>query len=114
VEVFCKYILTNASEESPITTTPEGYRINIIQLPDDYDPPKDISDEEWRKMSPKQNNQWYEERQQPSCGDNLTEEGGGYLGFTQYNKLKKNGKIIDIVHYVEIGKIESLSDSLTL
>jgi len=70
-EVFCQYTLTNKPGIARIYPIKSGYKINIPQTPEDYEPPERIPDEEWRKMTRKQQDEWYGENPTPINGELL-------------------------------------------
>jgi len=117
LEVFCKYLLTNIKQDSPIIRMRDGYKINIPQLPPEYEETEKLTNEQWRNMSEEEKDVWYHENELPMCGKNLLDPvdgGGSYLCFSQYKKVKKNDKLLDIVHHIEIKKIEELENSMII
>lgn len=115
VEVFSKYLLTNAKQDYPISTTGSGYKINMPQLPEDYKEPPKLSNEKWRKMNKEDMRKWYEDTAKPPTGENLLDikDGGAeFLKFKRHNKVKKQGKMIDIIHFIEIKTVKELELTL--
>jgi len=66
-EVFCKYWITNEKEDTPIQFHKKGYKINVPQLPEDYEE-KTLTDEELLKMSSKERGEWHMNNKKPPCG----------------------------------------------
>jgi len=112
-EVFCKYLLTNAKKDIPISITEQGsYMINMPQAPDNYKTPK-ITDKKWREISDKE--KYYEEYPEIDTAENLLDiedNGSEYLNFNQYNKVKKDNKMMNVVHCVEILAMKQLEETL--
>lgn len=116
-EVFCEYILTNRNDldYKSIQFRNCGYKINMPQYPDGWKEPKRPSNEQWRQWTKKKQELWYERNQIPDTANNLRDlkdGGSAYLKFREYNKVKRHGKMVNIVHFVEITTIESLENSL--
>ncbi len=115
VELFCRYLLTNNSGPETIVPSEEGYCINMPQIPTDYKPSDKPTDEEWRKMTPFKQEQWYRKHPVPDSSNNLRDIGDGgseYLRFEQQQKVKLNGKDIVLSHSVEVQDINELLDTL--
>jgi len=113
-EVFCKYTLTNNKEHQPIKTEKDGYIINLPQLPEDYTPTPRLTDDEWRELSAIDQMEWYDNHPTPMSANNLksVRDGGGeYLHFKEYSKIKRNNKVVTIIHVVEIRTKEWLMNS---
>ena len=114
-EVFCKYSLTNDKADMPISDIGHGYKINVPQTPKNYQPPVEISDDKWRKLPYEKQEEWYMNKIIPITGKNLLDScdgGSSYIRFRQHNRVKRNNQYINIIHFVEIGTIENLIDSL--
>lgn len=114
-EVFCRYLLTNNPKAPPVNFSKDGYHINVPQIPEDYKEPERIPDDVWRKMSPIEQQDWYDEHPTPPSGRNLldVQDGGGaYLQFQHQSKIKKDGKRVELVHYIEIKDMKVLLDTL--
>jgi hypothetical protein len=109
VEVFCRYILQNKSENLRILNTPAGYLINLpqkvhVQIPI-------LSDDEWRAMSRAEQEDWYERYRLPATAESLKDirdGGAAYLKF-HYISLSKQSRV---VHIIEIKTMELLLQSL--
>jgi hypothetical protein len=108
-EVFCKYILTNVEEDYPVEKTEKGYRINLPQIPSDYEEP--VKPKNWENYSPHKQSQWFKKHPAPLSVNNLLVE--GILAFKRYNKTIELGKKTTIVHCVEIRHMEMLEVSLS-
>lgn len=117
-EIFCKYILTNEPAVSRVYCNKNKYEINLPQFPADYKPTKPFTDSEWRGLTTRQQEDWYERTEPPVSSKNLLDliDGGsnGFLFFTIQDNMKKNKKHIDIVHEVQIMPIEKLVESLLI
>ena len=114
-EVFCRYTLTNKLGGADVKFASDGYKINIPQLPLDYEQSTRLSNEEWMRLSEEEQEKWYAQHDRPICGKNLLdlEDGGGaYIRFQLQKKMKKDKKLIDLIHYVTIQDIKILMDSL--
>jgi hypothetical protein len=114
-EIFCKYIIHNAKGESYISAIKDGYEINIPQLPENYMEPPTISDEEWRKMSLPEQQEWYAKHPVPPTGKDLldlTDGGSSHMRF-QHEVMSKWRKYrVKHIHQAEINDIEKLKQSL--
>ena len=91
-EVFVQYTLTNEPQDMVVASLPTGYRINLPQ-------PKIMA--EWTGMEE-------QEPKGPDCkklGD--PEDGGsGWLLYKQFQTLKQDDRILQILHYIELRDIE--------
>lgn len=121
-EIFCNYVLVNPinpNEHIPVQQTDNGYLITLPQIPEKYKPVR-LTDEVFRDMNSEQRSIWYEQHAEPPNGKNLLDikEGGSeYLKFEEHNQAKiKAPEMKDIytqiIHCVEIKKIEDLEKSL--
>lgn len=111
VEVFCKYVVTNKPNRTPLHKIEGGYQVNLPQLPEDYVEPKRISDDKWREMSEEEISEWYEENKKPVTADNLRDlkdGGAAYLRFEEYNMEKAKDRFVTLGHYIKIDDIDSL------
>jgi len=107
-EVFCKYFLTNKPENSPIVNMRVGYQIN---MPQKQELPPEL------QHLPPHITQSLGYNQEIMTTQNLldVQDGGGeWLYFRQYNKVRKNRRVFNVVHFVEIKPIEKLMETLTL
>lgn len=115
-EVFCKYILKNPKTEIPIVILEDGYEISI---PYREGTKLDISDDEWRRLlreDPDQLENLYRNMIQEVSSRNLLDlkDGGSeHLSYRELNKIKKGEKLLNIMHFVNIDKMEKLTNSLS-
>ncbi|MEI8270267.1 MAG: hypothetical protein WCG45_02770 [bacterium] len=86
-EVFCKYTLSNDGEEKEIKRIEEGYEINLQQKAENLPGSEILLDEE--------------------------DGGKGKFIFSQLQKVSYKGNSFNIIHFVELKKIETLLESLT-
>lgn len=98
-ELFCKYKLTNNEINRAITTNEEGYAVNLPQKLD-------------LQLSP--GLQVMMGLDLPTSDRLLDVRDGGseWLQFRQYGKMHRNKKAVDVVHFVEIKKLEDLEESM--
>ena len=114
VEVFCKYRLIPSLEGIHIKHFTSGYEVIVPR-----NPPKEfmpLPDEEWKEMSKEQQEEWYENNEpNPSIKMLLDIKDGGskYLAFKQHSKVRKDKKILNVVHYMEIKDMDDLMQTLT-
>ena len=116
-EVFCRYTITNKPTEADVKFAADGYKINLPQLPADYQSPPHIPDDEWRLLPLEDQEKWHSQHDRPPYGKNLldVQDGGSaYLRFQMQKKMKKDNKMIDLVHYVCIQDMQVLFASLEL
>lgn len=116
-EIFCKYEIQNNLKEKPgtIKCMGGGYSINLPQIPKDWKPAPNISNEEWRKMSEKELSSWYKHYSEPKNAMNLKDinDGGSeYLKFKYLGEFKDRGKKIHLMNYCIIKTINVLQDSI--
>jgi hypothetical protein len=115
-EVFCHYYLRNPRKEVPIQIMSDGYE---IALPYREGETLDISDEEWRKLNmedPAKLDAMYKALVQEVSSKNLLDvrDGGcGSLRYREHNKIKYNGKLLNVMHFVNMDAMEHLTDSLS-
>ncbi len=116
VEVFCKYKLLNDREKDYyVNFSGNSYEINLPNLPKEFKKARRLTNDEWRKLSKKQLDDWYSAAKTPPSVLDLQSEavgGSGYLHFKCFDKMKKNGRLISIVHNVEIDTMHNLVESL--
>lgn len=115
VEIFSKYHLTNAKQIYPVSTTKEGYKINLPQVPDDYEK-IEIEEDEWNEMTEKERLLWEEINKKPDSSENLRDikDGGNeFLKFKTLDLITKDKWKINVIHYVEIQKKEILESTLS-
>lgn len=115
VEVFSKYSITNVELNYPISTTKQGYKINLPQISEDFEK-VEIEKEEWEVMTQKERDLWEHLNKQPDTAESLKniEEGGKEsLKFKTFDTIKKDKSNINVIHYVEIQKNEVLEKTLS-
>lgn len=111
-EIFCNYILHN-SEDLPqhINIHKFGYEINIPQT----DPTKNkkLTDTDWLFMTDSEINSWYYDNSQidVNCLRKMP-EAGGFLRFIEKQKYKKGKLELNVLNWVEISRLEYLTNSL--
>lgn len=113
-EIFCRYILVNEGKKC-ILSDLEGYTINLPSIPDDWERPE-LSNDEWRTMSQKQKEKWYEKYKRPESSLDLLDlqDGGGkQLIFTVRHLRKMKGHQTLITHTVIIKDEVELLETLT-
>ena len=114
-EVFCMYRLRNSKLEIPIQILDDGY---LIYMPNRPGQEKPLSDEEWRYLNMHNREALslhYKQCVPEMSAKNLldSQDGGSEcLIYREHNKIKKNERLINIVHFVNMNKIEHLTDSL--
>ena len=86
-EVFCKYILSNEGQEKEIKRNQEGYDINLQQKTESLPGSEVLLDEE--------------------------DAGKGKFIFSQLQKVTYKNTSFNIIHFVELKKIETLLETLT-
>lgn len=113
VEVFCRYRLLTSSEGIIIKHVKDGYEITIPQKPSKEWVP--LPDEVWNVLSSQEQEQWYEKNEpEPSLKMllDIKDGGGQFLAFRQYSKVRKNKKVLNVVHFMEIKDMENLTKTL--
>jgi len=111
-EVFCKYFLVNnGNSDSFIHSLENGYHINLPQKPNGYKP-NNLSNDTWRKMTPLQKDIWYRANIRPITATNLLDYKDGGNEFLKMNVIEEGDEYpYPIRHYLEIKKMEDLTDS---
>lgn len=115
VEIFSKYHLTNVKQIYPVSTTKQGYKINLPQVPDDYEK-IETEEDEWNEMTEKERLLWGEINKEPDSAENLRDikDGGNeFLKFKTLDLITKDKWKINVIHYVEIQKKEILESTLS-
>jgi hypothetical protein len=113
VEVFAKYRLMHTKEKILIKHNKQKYEIYIPKTPS-YEPPY-ISNDMWQSLNEEEKEKYYGKLDREVTIKNLLDikDGGSeWLAFKQYSKSKKDKKTLNVIHYVEIKKIEDLLISL--
>lgn len=113
IEVFCKYTLKTSPDGIFVKHNNEGYEVTVPQKPtQEVQPlPEDI----WHSLTDQQQDEWYAQNQQmPSLEGLLDIRDGGceYLSFRQFSKVRRNRKILNVVHFMEIKDIGELLRSM--
>jgi len=114
-EVFCKYAIINEAGIQPLQAKKSGYIINVPQLPEDYEP-RSLSDEKWRKMSPKERATWYNDNPVPTSSKNLldlVDFGSQHLSFKITQDATESEAKFNILHFIIIQDQKVLEESLT-
>jgi hypothetical protein len=114
VEVFCKYRLLTNPDGIFIKHNAEGYEVTVPPKPPTT--PEPLPPEIWNSLTPDQQEQWYEQNQAPPTLLNLLDirDGGSqYLAFRQYSKVRKNRKILNVIHFMEIKDMDELLHTMT-
>lgn len=117
-EVFCRYVLKNPKEETPIHIMKDGYEITV---PYREGTKLEISNEEWRQLNEKDPNKleaMYRNLLPEVSSKRLLDiadgGNGGTLIYREQNKVKRDDQTISIMHYVSIEPIELLISTLAL
>ncbi len=114
-EVFSKYILKNEEGDYFIINHNYGYEINLPQMPADFKT-KDLSNEDWRKMTTHERNEWYKKNSRPISSLNLLEShdmGGRFLKWTMVSNLIRQERKLTIYNHISIADISNLENTLT-
>ena len=109
-EVFCRYSLTNHADNLRVTTTSEGYLVNLPQQLDL--PVPELTNDQWRILTREQQDRWYAKYRPIPTANNLRDlldSGSEYLKF-RYVSLTVEQKT---GHNFEFKTWKSLEDSLT-
>jgi hypothetical protein len=115
-EIFCRYILKNATEEKPINVLPDGYEITLP-----YRPKKSttkLPDRLWLKWTmtnPDALANYYDKRvREISCHNLLDTVDGGSkcLYYREQNQIMYEGQLLNVVHYIQIEDIDELLKSI--
>jgi hypothetical protein len=108
-EVFAKYTISNQNKGISIKYNEEGYEIT---LPKHHIPKGHLILKEVYNSLSEENQIKYQEPR--LCIENLLDipDGSGWLAFRQFNNIKVEDKLADLVHYVEIKKMNDLLESL--
>lgn len=112
-EMFTLYKLCHTNETALIKHNRHRYEIYIPKLPF-YQPPY-ITNEIWETLSTEEKQNYYDKMDKEVVIKNILDyKDGGceWLAFRQYSKTKRYKKTLNLVHYVEIKKIEDLEFSL--
>lgn len=113
IEVFAKYHLI-PSPEIFIKHVDDGYEITVPIAPATEFVP--LSDDIWKSLTLEEQEKWYEANEPtPSLRMLLDNKDGGskYLAFCQHSKVRKNKRVLNVVHFMEIKDIDALTKTLT-
>ena len=114
-ELFCRYYLKNPKKDSPVQILENGYEIT---LPYRQGQKLSISDAEWRRLTmeePKKLAAMYNSLVNEVSSKNLLDikDGGSKkLIYREHNKIKKKDSMMNIMHFINIGTVESLTESI--
>ena len=114
-EVFCEYTIINEVETKPLQAKKSGYIINVPQLPEDYEP-RELSNEKWWKMSPKERVKWYGNNPVPvssKCLLDLVDFGTKHLSFKITQNASESESSFNILHFIIIRDQKAIEESLT-
>ena len=114
-EVFCNYYLKNPKRDLPIQIVEDGYEVYIPMRP--AKKTKQLTDDEWRALnmqSPAKLEAYYKSQLSEVSSRMLLDlpDGCAYLFYREHNKIKQDGKTINIMHYVIIKDMSELTNSL--
>ena len=115
-ELFCKYTLTNQAGKTKIMPFNEGYLVNMPQPTLNRVPQASLSNEEWRGMSPSQQERWYDNIPEQKTGQNLRDirDGGSeYLRLEGTKRMQREGKAVTLYHVIEIRDMHELTGTDT-
>ena len=111
-EVFVYYTIKTSNLLYINYNMVDGYEIEVCKST----PYKTLPDNFWQTLTPHQKKIWYVRNEpNPSVHDILDINDGGkeWLAFRQIQTIKKENKNLEIIHYIEIKKIETLLESLS-
>lgn len=114
-EIFCRYYIKNPKKDCPIQILENGYEIT---LPYRLGQELSVSDEQWRHLNfkePEKLDAMYKSLVNEASSKNLIDikDGGSEcLSYREHNKIKKGEEMMNVMHFVNIGSVESLIDSI--
>lgn len=112
-EVFCIYNISNPKIDKPIKILKDGFNIYLPnQIPTKN---REISNEDWLKMSQEQREIYYTAMPREMSSSSLLDiqDGGSEtLIYKETNKVNYNEEIMQIVHYVNMWDIKFLKGSI--
>ena len=114
-EIFCRYYLKNPREDIAIQIKEDGFEICLPFRPGKK---LDLTDEQWRELSlknPEKLDHLYQNTPAEVSSKNLLDlkdGGSGRLMYREQNKLKQNDKLLNVMHFIQIGDAEVLMGSL--
>ncbi len=112
-EVFTKYKLEMSDDHAFIKNTRNGYILTAA--PEPIKPNYTLTDDQWNKLSPEERQQWVLENEGKVYIKNLLDikdGGSAWMAFRQLNKIRRNKKYLNVIHFVEVKTIEDLMQSL--
>jgi len=117
-EVFCKYYLTNIPQDENLKLLADGYKINLPQKFNDWQPPE-LCEEIYRGFTRRERARWYRNNfpARIVAAKNLLDvkEGGSEsINYREYNKVYHESEAMDIIHYINISDIKRFEESSTI
>jgi len=116
-EVFCHYYIKNTRIDHPVKVKKDGYE---IILPHREGKGLTITDEEWRILqvqNPNKLERMYQQCLPEVSSKNLLDlqdgGNGGHLYYREHNKIQEEDQTLNMMHYVQIGPMEELMESLS-
>jgi hypothetical protein len=115
-EIFCRYYLKNPKKDVPIQIMKNGYEITLPNRPGQH---LSISDEDWRHLSYKEPDKlraMYQSLDTEVSSKNLLDlkdGGSSSLSYREHNKTHKEDETLNVMHFVHIGSMESLTESIS-
>ncbi len=113
IEVFCKYKLLTSTDKIRIKHTKTGYEIKVPKKP--VDEPMKLPDDIWASLSKEEKDEWYRSCEpMPSIHNllDLKDGGSSWLAFRQFGTAKKKKMPLNVLHFVEIKRMEDLLQTL--
>ena len=114
-EVFCRYYLKNLKGDIPVQIKNDGFEISLPFRPGKK---MDLTDEQWRELNlrnPEKLELMYKNTPSEVSSINLLDLKDGVSGrlmYREHNKLKQNDKLLNVMHFIQIGDMQTLLDSL--
>lgn len=112
-EIFCKYKLLNRERKVSIKTNPTCYEISIPKT--SKVSPTGMPQSLWNNLSLEEKQMWKYTESNLNLGTllDITDGGSEFLVFKQYNKSRKRGLSINLIHFVEIKDISELVENIS-
>jgi hypothetical protein len=110
IEVFAKYTLINQNKGISVKYNEEGYEITIPK--NHISKGKLLPDDIFNSLSEEDQFKYQEPR---LCIANLLDVkdiGSEWLAFRQFSNIQVEDKLVDLVHYVEIKRMNDLLETL--
>ncbi len=115
-EVFCNYLLHNVPTNlDHVHFKPDGYEINIPQLPTGFTLPDHLSPDEWGVLEPEEATAVMEERSFPTHGGllrDIADGGAECLFFTVDGRGRLRETMVTIRHSIHINDLGLLTKTL--